>query len=312
MIESDRRPYVFQADFDRNQARLDATGAAVFAIEKVRRDDQGFHFEIQVEAERWVFQGDLSGPELRGTVDGDTQFWLAPLPPAKPPKNRIEAWDQDLDAMVSRFLRYDRSFSEVGQREFRRRITRLRTRLPKLTDAQIMVELARAVALSSNAHTRVYLVRNRTAVRRLPLRVWWFREGPYVVRATEPYRDALGCRVTRVGRFDVTTAADRVRGIKAGNASWQRYMSTYLLTSPEILAGAGVAQNPELIPFSLACNGRSRKVRLVPLPLQKKDMPTEAWWDLAPGYSASGAAWISAQPQGEPPLFLRRPQEHYW
>ena len=32
-------------------------------------------------------------------------------------------------------------------------------------------------ALGGNAHTRLYLVRNRTEVRRLPLRVWHFRDG---------------------------------------------------------------------------------------------------------------------------------------
>ena len=53
------------------------------------------------------------------------------------------------------------------------------------SDAELLVQTARAVALGGNAHTRLYLVRNRTEVRRLPLRVWHFRDGYRVCAAVE-------------------------------------------------------------------------------------------------------------------------------
>src|SRR5688500_19696093 len=45
--------------------------------------------------------------------------------------------------------------------------------LPQASDQAVMVALARVMAISGNAHTRLYLVRNRTGVRRLPIRTWW-------------------------------------------------------------------------------------------------------------------------------------------
>ncbi len=55
-------------------------------------------------------------------------------------------------------------------------MARLQHDAPKLDDPHIMVNLAKAVALPGNAHTRLYLVRARTAVRQYPVQVWWFQE----------------------------------------------------------------------------------------------------------------------------------------
>ena len=79
----------------------------------------------------------------------------------------------------------------------------LRNSQPReLSDAEILMRMAAVVALSGNPHTRLYLLRNRTELRRLPVRLWWFNDGLYVVRARTDHRDLLGCRpgVPRAGR----------------------------------------------------------------------------------------------------------------
>lgn len=134
------------------------------------------------------------------------------------------------------------------------------TSVPLRSDPELVVEFARAIALGRTAHTRLYLVRNRTEVRRLPIRMWWFRDGLYVVRATEEYKDLLGCRVEKIGGMAIEAASEKVDGIKPGNSSWQRYMSTYLLTSPEILVGGRIVANAEKVSFELRRSGRAMKL----------------------------------------------------
>src|SRR5262249_26593606 len=153
--------------------------------------------------------------------------------------------------------------------------------LPTKSDQETIVELARAVALSGNAHTRLYLMRNRVELRRLPIRVWWFKDRLHIVRATNEQKSLLGCRILRIGALDIASAAARIRGVKPGNDSWQRYMSAYFLTSPDVLFGSGVIPGPDQAPLTVSCGGRSRGARLSPLPLRKEAAPVEAWWDLA-------------------------------
>ncbi|HSE33186.1 MAG TPA: hypothetical protein VLA93_16550, partial [Pyrinomonadaceae bacterium] len=175
-----------------------------------------------------------------------------------------------------------------------------------------MVELSRAVALSGNAHTRLYLIRNRTEVRRLPIRVWWFKNELRVVRATQEHSNLLGCRILKIGAMDVREATARVKGIKAGNDQWQRYMSAYYLTSPDLLFGAGVIPNAERVALTTKCGSESRMAQLAPLPLRRTTTPNEAWWDLSPESRDENAAFVPALRADVAPLYLRNTRKNYW
>jgi hypothetical protein len=314
-IQLPRRPLVALVDFDVKQGSLGLTGSTVFPVNLLKADGKEVHFELRLGKETISFRAMKEAEGLRGTAAvGDLQgpFLLRRLAETPPARSREEAWRQDLDVVLTRFLPYDHSFSEAARAELRQRVQRLQASVARRSDAEIMVELARAVALSRNAHTRLYLVRNRTEVRRLPIRVWWFRDALHVVRATEEHRQLLGCRVEKIGGMKAATAAGKVRGIKAGNASWQRYMSPYLLTSPEILVGSGVANQTEKIPFELRCSGKKMKRILEPLPLQKTSASVEAWWDLSPFAKRNASTPLSALPAESAPLYLRKPDVHYW
>lgn len=263
---------------------------------------------LEIEAER---RGDRLVGVLR---DGEERFPLAlvRVPRYPEPANRAEAWRQDLDALASRFLRADRSFSPAERALFLERIEDLRASVEALSDPEIMMRMASAVALSGNAHTRLYLLRNRTELRRLPIRVWWFGDGLYVVRATAEYRDLLGCRVDSIAGVDARDARDRVAPAFAGNASWTDYMSAYLLTSPEALYGFRITPELESIELHLSqCRARPFRAEVEPLPLVRRRTPVEAWWDLSPAHRDDG--WTHAlESLGDLPLYLRHPDRHYW
>jgi len=315
VVEYPRRPVVLTVDFAAGRAKADATGTAALTVEQATVEGRRVRFQVTVGSDTLRFDGEQGVAEIRGTASAgerELPFWLALLPERPAPRDRVEGWRQDLDVMLERFLRYDRSFTGAARAAFRDRIDRLKRSLSARPDPAVVVELARAVALAGNAHTRLYLVRNRTEVRRLPIRTWWFKDGLYVVRARPEHRDLLGCRVTKIGGARIESAAARVRGIKAGNASWQRYMSTYLLTSPEILQGVGLLRAADgSVPLTLSCRGRSRRVRLTPLPLRKKTTPTESWRDLAPGYSDPDGLEPAVPPE-RVARYLRHPEQNYW
>ena len=314
-IQDPRRPVVVTADF--RALSVSFSGAAPANITRPALSDAGkmVRFEVVNGRQTLKFAGTKAGVRITGEVDTGSRripFWLELLPSLPKPANRQEAWRQDIDVVLSRFLRYDRSFSAPRREAARVRLQKLRTRVAALPDAAIIVELARAVATSGNAHTRLYLMRNRTEVRRVPLRVWWFGTELRVVRAATEYADLTGCRVIGIDRWDVISAFRKVRDIKAGNASWQRYMSAYFLTSPDILFGAGVLPNAERLPLTVKCGGRTRRVKVTPSPLRRSSTPVEAWWDLAPGYRYSDAELKSALTVEKAPLYLQHPDRNYW
>ena len=314
VINDPARPLVANVNLDKQVVRLDATGTTEWKMEQFAADNATIRFNITVGGRLFQFTGRFETSKITGemkTPNRSYPFWLEPFPIFPSPRDRVEAWQQDLET-VERFLRYDRSYSEATLQLVRAQVSKLRSALSRKTDPEIMIDLARAVALGGNAHTRLYLVRNRTEVKRLPIRVWWFHEQLRVVRATRDHSDLLGCRVVRIGGVPIDKAAGRVADIMAGNASWHRYLSTYLLTSSDILFGAHITPRPDEASFTFRCPGGERQVRLVALPLRKNTAPVEGWWDLAPDNRDANAEFVATLKLDTAPHYLRRTKDNYW
>ena len=242
---------------------------------------------------------------------GDFPIRLRAVPPLPRPANRIEAWDQDLETLATRFVAADRSFSPGERALFLERIAEIRRDLPRLDDAEISSRMAAAVALADNGHTRLYLLRNRQELRRLPIRLWWFSDGLYVIRAAAAHKALLGCRVDAIGGRPAREARDLAAPLFAGTSGWKDYKTVYSLTSPETLHGIGIAPDMERIDFRLAGCAAAGSHALTPLPLVRSRAPVEAWWDLSPRYRAPGLDWRHILDGKSLPLYLRS-EANYW
>jgi hypothetical protein len=272
------------------------------------------------EGERAVLIGAaLSRGRLVGSLrqGSDTlAFALRRVPDYPKPGDRVEAWAQDIEALTTRFIELDRSFSPGERALFLERLAETRARLAELNDNEVIVRLASAIALGNNAHTRLYLLRNATELRRLPVRLWWFSDGLYVVRATPEHRALLGCRIDDVAGTLARHARDRVAPAFAGNPSWVDYKSVYSLTSPEMLHGFGIVPSPDSVALGVSDCGRgtARHVVVKPLPLVRRDGAVEAWWDLSPLHPGIDSAWVQvlSTRRGTLPLYLRNPTRNYW
>lgn len=224
-------------------------------------------------------------------------------------------WREDLQFAVDTFLARDRSFSPEARQQFRIAIAELQKTVDGKTDDQIIVEFAKAVALARNAHTRLYLLRNRSELRRYPIRVWWFSDGLYVVRATPEYSQLLGAKISRIGGRAVENVKQAVDPLFAGNASWHTYMSAYTLTSPDVLIGLGLIGPRGVAEITFTNRqGKKGKSQLEPLPLRRSDQPTESWWDLCPTRPRNDGSWVSAlsNDAGRLPLYLQNTERQYW
>jgi hypothetical protein len=220
-----------------------------------------------------------------------------------------------LQFAVDKFLAVDRSFTPETSQQFRSVIAELQKTAARKTDEQIIVELAKAVALAKNAHTRLYLLRNRSELRRYPIRVWWFADGLYVVRATPEYSALLGARIFNIDGRSVEQLKEIVEPLFAGNASWRTYMSAYSMTSPDVLNGLGLIGAGGRVEIEFMNRaGEKRKRQLNPLPLKRSDKPTESWWDLCPTRPRDDGSWLSALSvtPNRLPLYLLDTERQYW
>ena len=328
-VETSRQPVLL---FVRLEETPDLGGeVSVFRnelpLEELEARGDSLRFAVQLGPQRISFAGTRVERTVAGdavaTIEGQEgelrfTFELNRLPDFEPPQSREEAWTQDLEHARSRFLRYDRSYSAQRAAEARRALEDLERRVAELDDAEIVVGLSRIAALADNAHTRLYLVRNRTALRRIPVRLWWFDDGLFVIGATEPWSQTLGCRVDAVDDVPATVARDSVSTLFTANESWRDYKSTYFLTTPTVLFGLGIGSDSTAITLALDCPDGTHAVTVEAAPLVRLDGPTENWRNLSPQWDgeklllAGAGAWRSALSRAVAPLYLGRPEVNYW
>jgi hypothetical protein len=308
------RPFRLAAEFRIQSGAL--TGSVIFAGQQhfsgtnIHLERDGVHFELPEAG--LVFDGTISGDTIYGAakLGGKTFDMSLNRTPALPPAHDlVERWRQDLSWLNARFPQFDRSLTPATAREVSQRIEKIAADAPQLADQQIWVRLSQAIAVSGNAHTRLYLVRHGSVVNRIPVRVWWFRDGLFVVAASPVYRNIVGCRVVSIGKHNPREVMRSTRTLAAGNESWTRYMNTYYATSPDVLYGLGLVESRDSLTLGLMRSGKLQTVRFpsVAAPSESE----EDWQYLSPRSPLAGE-WAFALSSDQIPDYLLHTERNFW
>ena len=97
--------------------------------------------------------------------------------------------------------RHKNLFFQLSKNDFEREVKRLEARVPKMSDHEIYFALMRITAGVGDGHTGVGL--HQMPATRFPFRFSRYREGWFVTRTTDEYKQALGARLVQIG--DVKT-----------------------------------------------------------------------------------------------------------
>lgn len=249
-------------------------------------------------------------------------LWVAPAgvplvgqgqasPGARLGTPEIETWREDLRFMASEMVKRHRNlFHTVSREQFEGAVRRLDERIPSLARHQIIVEMARIVAMVGDGHTNIAPTRDpKIGFRTYPIRLYLFRDGLYVRAAAREHADLVGARVVTIGTASADAAYRSVRDlIGRDNEMDAKFFAPYLMVMPEVLHGVGLIEDMESAPFVLERRGVRSAVRLAPAgPAELMSPETDASWVARPGF-------VDARDGGErpTPLWLKAPQDNYW
>src|SRR5579872_1901791 len=115
-------------------------------------------------------------------------------------QSRDDRWRQDLQYLASNLqTTHPNLFFQVKQQDFNQAVAQLDASIPSKADHEIMVEMARIVALAGDGHTSLWLTQNPAGFRTYPLKLYWFDDGLYVTQAASNLASALGTRLVAIG-----------------------------------------------------------------------------------------------------------------
>jgi hypothetical protein len=223
-------------------------------------------------------------------------YFRMPAPPARQPKTRDERWRQDVQYLSSQLSRlHVDAFHTVSQAEFEGAVAQLDAAIPTLNDLQITMEILHIVALIGDAHTRA-TPPSSIPLHLYPLKLYWLRDGFYVIGASPEYQDAVGTKLARIGGVAVEDvyAAAAPYVVHETETGLRDDVWLYLLcpdvhpilgTSASTQAGQYTFERPDGTRFSL---------------------------DLV---AVDGDEYVSSVPETLPagePLYMQKPDQFYW
>jgi hypothetical protein len=240
--------------------------------------------------------------------------WLAPLrdePRFKqltgradkenaPRLSRVEGWKKDVDLLVAHVRKVN---PELRGRElppaFAERYRRLRRDVPGLSDDQIYVGILHMVAALRQGHTGIFPTEKGKVTRGvLPLDLYLFPEGVFVVAADGANKGLVGCEVVKLEDEPATKLVDRLAGYATVEGPVEVLTQSMLsIRRLAVLRGLGVVK-PGKDEVRLTLRGKDgkdleRTLKAVPPPESFNNK-------LAP------------PPAVKPPLFLRDMKRAHW
>lgn len=200
---------------------------------------------------------------------------------------RADDWKRDLAALSEELVRVHPRFRTCGlPAEVAGLRDALAARVGSLTDAQIVVETQRLLAAVGDGHTLLWpFGMQRGVLGRLPLSLWSFADGLFVVQAADT--TLVGRRVVRVGALLPAEALRRVRPfLSVDNENQAAWAAPFYLTLPDVLAAIGAADSPAGATFTFDGSGERR---LVASPVDPERLELK----LVPPPGAAGSGWLA-------------------
>ncbi|MBX3148437.1 MAG: hypothetical protein KF785_16855 [Gemmatimonadales bacterium] len=234
-----------------------------------------------------IFRAYRSDPEFRE---------LAGMLPDRP-FTREEGYRYDVRFLVGEARRLHASFNrQAFSPRFDSLVSAIEARIPSLNERQFAVELQRLVVALEDGHTKVALP---PAARQLPLVLYLFDDGVYVVGGTDAGTELIGSQIIRFGlRSAEEVIADLPAMVNRDNDQGLKWVGAWTLTILDYLHALGASDSEDSVSLTIRDRaGRTRKVRLAGGPLH------------------SHAPAKLGPPPGEntaTPLYLRNVRTPYW
>lgn len=225
-------------------------------------------------AEQQTLQTDTDLDSLRGdprfaALTGITKDLKAPIA-----ATREAGWAWDLDFYARRMKQMHYSlYTKVPEATFRAEIEKLKKDIPSLTDDQARARLRIITASVGDGHTQSTLIpEGATTQPRLPLHMFAFKDGLYIMGAGKDQTALVGCKVLKFGPLDTAAAMRAIRPyISVDNEMGYLANSPNFLINPIILAAIGAAKDQSGVELTvLSPDGKESKVTVSPV-----DTPTQ-------------------------------------
>lgn len=167
---------------------------------------------------------------------------------------------EDLAVLGEKLHTLDRSFDDDQWQQFEKLVHDAAQDADRLDAARFALSVSRAVAVARNGHTNASV---GGFFNSLPVRLWWFRDGLYVIKAHPDFAELLGARVEAFGPLTAEQALARAAPYVSGTDTSIRAKSPAFLIALEFLREIGATRSDEKVQVTFTLrDGKRRTIAL--------------------------------------------------
>jgi hypothetical protein len=198
----------------------------------------------------------------------DPEFLALTARAAPPAVARDEGWRRDIAFLLAEAKRVNPEYRHAPfPAEVTRRAEQLTRDVPRLTDEQLYVGLRGMLAPLHQGHVAFWPF---PGTRHLPLRLYAFPEGVFVIEAAAPYRALVGARVVAFGDVPAEEAFRRLSALRSVDGDMQHVWGVDELAEVALLRGIGAASSPDSVRLTVQPPG-APKGRTTPVTVAAAD-----------------------------------------
>jgi len=219
-----------------------------------------------------------------------------------------DQWREDV-----RFLQqtvhdsYSFLFKKISQEDWDAQVEELYQAIPEMQPHEVVAGIGRLVAAFGWGHTDIGLKGILVEFNRVPLNLYWFKDGIYVEGSHKDYESLLGARILKVEGVDVLDALDAVKPLTPveNEQFFKAYGIDFLLVPEALHAQRVTGELKKTVTLTAEKNGEVKDYTLDARP--GLDFPRQY------SLTKAGGDWVSVRDQGETPHYLRHLDKiYYW
>lgn len=123
--------------------------------------------------------------------------------------SKIIDWEKDIDFLSAELAqKHYNLFSVKTRDDFQSGLEKIRSTRHQYTDFEIAVRLQQLIATFGDSHTRLNFGQLVDKTKILPLQVYWFADGLYILQSTQEHAEIIGHQILSVNGVPLKTIAD--------------------------------------------------------------------------------------------------------
>ncbi len=196
---------------------------------------------------------------LKFSTAGSSDKVMKEMTPAK--------WQEDLEYLASELPhKHKNLFFKMTEKEWAGYIQHLKDQIPAMTNSEVMVGLKRLFAPIGDQHTDIDVFQS-DQLTALPLIMYWFKDGIYVIGASQEYKNILSCRIVKVDDVDIDKACTAVSTLFCyDNDSGRKKNLPVFLNAPDFMKSLKLILTTDYVSLTLKDGeGKSIVVKIKPV-----------------------------------------------